>query len=70
MKTSIKEARILEGLQSYYSGECSLGYTAERLKMPLIALMEFMTRQGLPHYWDKEDGKRGLKRISEIRSTL
>ncbi|MFY3739812.1 MAG: putative HTH domain antitoxin [Candidatus Nitrosomirales archaeon] len=69
-KASVKEARILKDLESYYKGECSLDYTANRLKIPLRALMEFMTRQGLPHYWDKEDGKRGLKRISEIRSSL
>lgn len=69
-KASIKEANILKGLESYYKGECSLGYTAKRLNMPLRALMEFMTRHGLPHYWDEEDKKRGLKRISQIRSTV
>ena len=69
-KASVKEAGILKGLEGYYKGECSLDYTAGRLKIPLRALMEFMTRQGLPYYWDKEDGKRGLRRISEIRSTL
>ncbi|MGH9921127.1 MAG: hypothetical protein ACRD38_00085 [Nitrososphaerales archaeon] len=70
MKTSIKEAKILKDLKSYYKSECSLGYTADRLRIPSRTLMEFMTRQGLPYYWDKEDGKRGLRRISEIRSTL
>jgi predicted HTH domain antitoxin len=67
-KASVKEAKILDGLESYYKGECSLGYTASRLKIPLRAFMEFMTRQGLPYYWEEEDGKRGLKRILEIRS--
>jgi len=67
-KASIKEARILEGLEGYYNGEYSLGYTASKLKIPLRALMEFMTKHGLPYYGDEEDGKRGLERISEIRS--
>lgn len=67
-KASIKESRILEGLEGYYKGECSLGYTASKLKIPLRALMEFMTKQDLPYYWEEEDGKRGLERISEIRS--
>jgi hypothetical protein len=69
-KASIKESKILEGLESYYKGECSLGYTASKLKIPLRALMEFMTRYDLPYYWDGQDGKRGLKRILEIRSNL
>ncbi len=29
-KASLKEAMILEGLESYYKGECSLGYTASK----------------------------------------
>jgi len=69
-KASVKESRILQGLEGYYKGEYSLEYTASRLNMPLRALMEFMTKHGLPHYWEEEDRKRGLKRISEIRSAL
>jgi len=69
-KASIKEGRILKGLQSYYKGECSLGYTAKNLKVPLRALMEFMTRHNLPYYWDEEDGRKGLERISQIRSNI
>jgi len=69
-KASMKEAKILVGLESYYKGECSLGYTASKLKMPLRALMEFMTKHGLPNYWEEEDRERGLRRISEIRSTV
>ncbi len=67
-KASIKETRILEGLEGYYKGKYSLGYAASKLKIPLRALMEFMTKQALPYYWEEEDGKRGLKRILEIRS--
>lgn len=54
-KASIKKAKILEGLEGYYKGECSLGYTASKLKMPLRPLMEFMTKHGVPPYWEKED---------------
>lgn len=68
-QASIKEARILKGLESYYKGECSLGYTADKLKMPLRALMEFMIKHGLPLYWEEEDRARGLKKLLEIRST-
>ena len=67
-QASIKEARILKRLESYYEGECSLGYTADKLKMPLRALMEFMIKHDLPQYWQEEDRIRGLKKLSEIRS--
>lgn len=67
-QASIKEARILKSLETYYKGECSLGYTADKLKMPLRALMEFMIRHDLPQYW-QEDRARGLKKLSEIHST-
>ncbi len=69
-KAQLKEFKILEGLEHYYKGEYSLGYTAKRLKIPLRALMEFMTKQDLPYYWKEQDRKRGLKRISEIRPCL
>jgi hypothetical protein len=52
----------------YYKGECSLGYTADKLDMPIRALMEFMMRNKLPQYWQEEDGKKGLSRLSELRS--
>lgn len=67
---SSKEANILEGLESYYKGECSLGYVAQKLRIPLRDLMGFTTKQRLPHYWAEEDAKRGLKRISDLRSAL
>lgn len=67
-QASAKEARILKGLASYYEGQCSLGYTANRLKMPLRALMEFMIKYDLPQYWQEEDRIRGLKKLLEIRS--
>ena len=66
----IKEARILKGLESYYKGECSLGSTAGKLKMPLRALMEFMIKHDLPQYWEEEDRARGLKKLSQIRSAI
>ncbi len=68
-QASMKEARILKGLESYYKGECSLGYVADRLRMPLRALMEFMIKNELPQYWQEEDRIRGLEKLSEIRST-
>jgi hypothetical protein len=52
----------------YYNGKCSLGYIADKLNMPLRALMEFMMRNRLPQYWQKEDGEKGLNRLSELRS--
>jgi hypothetical protein len=69
-QASAKEARILKGLASYYTGECSLGYTADKLKMPLRALMEFMIKHDLPQYWHEEDRVRGLEKLSEIRSAV
>ena len=67
---SLKETKILEGLESYYNGECSLGYLARKLRIPLRSLMEFMAKQRLPYYWEEEDAKKGLKRLSELRSAL
>ena len=67
-KASNKESKILQSLVLYYKGECSLGYTANKLKMPIRALMEFMMRNELPQYWQEEDGKRGLRRLTELRS--
>jgi predicted HTH domain antitoxin len=69
-RASVKESKILQALEGYCKGDCSLGYTASKLKIPLRALMEFMAKQGLPYYGDEEDGKRGLKRIAQIRSNL
>lgn len=68
-QASAKESRILQGLVSYYKGECSLGYTANKLKIPLRALMEFMIKYDLPQYWQEEDGKKGLGRLAELHST-
>lgn len=67
-KASTKESKILQSLVMYYKGECSLGYVANKLDMPLRALMEFMMRNKLPQYWQEEDGKKGLSRLSELRS--
>lgn len=67
---SKREEGILEGLESYYSDEYSLGYLAEQLRMPLRALMEFMEKHQLPYYSDAEDRKKGLKKVGMIRSTL
>ncbi|MEW5840295.1 MAG: hypothetical protein AB1753_04760 [Thermoproteota archaeon] len=67
-QASVKEARVLKSLETYYKGECSLGYTADKLKMPLRALIEFMIKHDLPQYWQEEDRIRGLKKLSEIRS--
>lgn len=69
-KASNKESKILQSLVLYYKGECSLGYTADKLKMPLRALIEFMMRNKLPQYWQEDDGRKGLNRLSELRSTL
>ena len=69
-QASAKETKILQGLVGYYQGECSLGYTASRLRMPLRALMEFMIKHSLPQYWQEEDGRKGLSRLAELRSAL
>ncbi|MDE1728776.1 MAG: hypothetical protein KGI02_06105 [Thaumarchaeota archaeon] len=69
-QASVKETKILQILEDYYKGECSLGYTANKLKVPLRALVEFMIKHDLPQYWQEEDGKMGLKRLAEIHSTL
>ena len=66
----MRESRILGGLEAYYRGEGSLGYVAGELKIPLRALMEFMVKQRLPYYWQKEDRDKGLKKISELRSSV
>lgn len=67
---SKKEVMVLDTLENYYRGEYSLGYVAEKVNMPLRALMEFMQKYELPYYSDASDAKEGLKRISMIRSTL
>jgi hypothetical protein len=67
-EASIKERKILQCLKDYYKGEFSLDYAAGKLKIPLRALMEFMTKYHLPQYWQEEDRKRGLKRLAEIHS--
>ena len=69
-QASVREAKILEGLESYYKGECSLGYTSDKLKVPLRALIEFMMKHDLPQYWHKDDKDVGLKRLAEIRSII
>jgi predicted HTH domain antitoxin len=65
-RASTKESNILQDLVMYYKGECSLGYIAKKLNMPLRALMEFMMRNKLPQYWQKEDGEIGLSRLAEL----
>lgn len=60
----------LDALENYYRDEYSLGYAAEKINMPLRALMEFMRKYELPYYSDSSDAEEGLKRISMIRSML
>ena len=65
---SAREFKILEWLVMYHKGECSLGWEAKKLDMPIRALMELMMRNKLPQYWQEEDGGKGLARLSELRS--
>jgi len=70
-KTAFKmELKFLDGLTTYYRGESSLGHVAEAVDMPLRAVMEFMQKHKLPYYWDASDSQEGLRRISELRSSL
>lgn len=65
---SEKEVGILESLEKYYRGNCSLGRAAEKADIPTRALMDYMQKHKLPYYSDARDSEVGLKRISEIRS--
>lgn len=67
-QASAKESKILQGLVGYYKGEYSLAYAANKLRIPLRALMEFMIKHGLPQYWQEEDGKKGLGRLARLHS--
>jgi predicted HTH domain antitoxin len=67
---SKKEDALLDGLEQYYRGQCSLGYAAKTAGIPVRALMDYMQKHKLPYYSDASDAKEGLKRISEIRSTI
>lgn len=67
---SRKELKVLDKLENYYKGKCSLGYVSEQAGVPLRALMDFMQKYKLPYYWDASDAKEGLKKISEIHATL
>jgi len=67
---SKKEAKVLDSLTNYYRGEYSLEHVAKTANMPLRAVMEFIQKHGLPYYSDASDTEEGLRRISEIRSTL
>ena len=66
----IKEQHILDALDNYYRGEYSLGYAAEKVNIPLRALMEFMQKHELPYLSDSSDAKEGMKKIAKIRETL
>lgn len=65
-----KEVEVLDSLEAYYKGKCSLGSAAETVNMPLRAVMEYMQKHRLPYLSNASDAKEGLRRISEIRSTL
>jgi predicted DNA-binding protein YlxM (UPF0122 family) len=65
-----KETKLLDSLAKYYRGDYSLGYMAEKVHMPLRAVMEFMQKHRLPYYSDSTDTEEGLRRITEIRTTL
>jgi len=64
------EREVLDSLTNYYQGKYSLGHVAETVDMPLRAVIEFMRKYKFPYYSDSSDAEEGLKRISEIRSSL
>lgn len=67
---SKKEKKLLDSLEKYYKGDCSLEYAAGAAHMPLRAVLEFMRKNKLPYYSDEIDRVEGLTKISAIRSTI
>lgn len=62
-------SRILDGLQEYYRSDITFGLVAERLNMPIRALIEFMQRYRLPYKGGEEDREKGLAAIGKLSQT-
>lgn len=60
-------ARILDGLEQYYRSDITFGLLAERLRMPVRGLIEFMQRYKLPYKGGEGDRERGLAALARIQ---
>ncbi len=65
-QASLRRGKIVEGLAEYYEGDMTVGALAERLGIPLRALIDFMQRHALPYKSGDEDRKLGLKIVHQI----
>lgn len=60
-------ARILDGLEEYYGSDMTFGLLAEKTRMPVRALIEFMQRYRLPYKGGEGDRERGLATLASMR---
>lgn len=59
--------RVLSGLEEYYRSDITFGLLAEKLHLPLRALIEFMQRYRLPYKGGEGDRERGLASLARMR---
>jgi len=64
-----KHMKILDSLEEYYRGDVTIGYIAEKARIPLRAIIEFMRAHRLPYDSSERDREEGLKKISAMRKT-
>ena len=60
-------SRILDGLQEYYGSDVTFGLVAEKIRMSVRGLIEFMQRYRLPYKGGEGDREKGLALIAKLR---
>jgi hypothetical protein len=58
--------KVLSGLEEYYRSDITFGLLAEKLHLPLRALIEFMQRYRLPYKGGKGDREKGLATLARM----
>ncbi len=47
-----------------------MGYAAKTAGVPVRAMMDYIQKHELPYYTGVSDGEEGLRKVSQIRSSL
>lgn len=64
-----RHQKIARGLEEYYRSNMTIGLLAEKLNIPLRALIDFMQKYGLPYKGGAGDKEKGIQRVRKMLET-